>query len=124
MASRSSFQGVGDATGRFVSAQAHASPDRRSGSRRADERRRVEASSALLDTTDPRLRVARSAMSRAWPEVAGLAGAPEDLWEDGERKFYKIWRERTGGRRDAYLLALPASDPPTRGSLRRLEHEC
>src|SRR5262245_11812481 len=69
------------------------------------------------------LRVARSAMSRSWLDAAGLDGAPEDLWEDGDRRFYKIWRESTGGMRHAYLAVLPATDPPTRGSLRRLEHE-
>src|SRR5262245_46932246 len=123
MASRSSSQGVGDAAGRFVSERARARPDRRSGSRRASERPRVEASSPLLDTTDPRLCVARSAMSRSWLDAAGVDGAPEDLWEDGDRRFYKISRESTGGIRHAYLAVLPATDPPTRGCLRRLEHE-
>src|SRR5262245_12344365 len=69
------------------------------------------------------LRVARSAMSRSWLDVAGLDGAPQDLWEDGDRRFYKIWRESTDGMRHPYLAVLPATDPPTRGCLRRLEHE-
>ena len=62
-------------------------------------------------------------MSGSWLDVVGLDGVPEDLWEDRDRRFYKIWRERTGGMRYAYLAVLPASDSPTRGSLRRLEHE-
>src|SRR5262249_42314080 len=47
----------------------------------------------------------------------------QDLWEDGDRRFYKIWRESTDGMRHPYLAVLPATDPPTRGCLRRLEHE-
>ncbi|HJZ75259.1 MAG TPA: serine/threonine-protein kinase, partial [Vicinamibacterales bacterium] len=62
-------------------------------------------------------------MSRSWLDVAGLDGAPQDLWEDGDRRFYKIWRESTDGMRHPYLAVLPATDPPTRGCLRRLEHE-
>src|SRR5215475_9979100 len=62
-------------------------------------------------------------MNRSWLDVAGLDGAPEDLWEDGDRRFYKIWRETTDGMRHAYLAVLPAADPPTPGSLRRLAHE-
>src|SRR5262249_21894801 len=69
------------------------------------------------------LRVARSAMNRSWLDVAGLEGAPEALWEDGDRRFYKIWRENPDGMHHAYLAVLPATDPPARGSLRRLEHE-
>src|SRR5262249_2380737 len=69
------------------------------------------------------LRVARSPMSRSWLDVAGLDGAPEDLWEDGDRRFYKIWRASTDGMRHAYLAVLPATDPPTRSCLRRLEQE-
>src|SRR5262245_45131121 len=69
------------------------------------------------------LRLAGSAMNRSWLDVAGLDGAPEDLWEDGDRRFCKIWRKSTDGMRHAYLAVLPATDPPTRGWLRRLEHE-
>src|SRR5215813_8414743 len=68
------------------------------------------------------LRMARSAMNRSWLEVAGVDGAPDDLWDDGDRRFYKIWRTSTDGRH-AYLAVLPATDPPTRDCLRRLEHE-
>src|SRR5262245_64637070 len=77
----------------------------------------------VVKMASPKLIAKESAMNQSCLDVAGLDGAPEDLWEDGDRRFYKIWRESTGGMRHAYLAVLPATDPPTRGSLRRLEHE-
>jgi PAS domain S-box-containing protein len=45
------------------------------------------------------------------------------MWEDGERIFYKTWRDDVEGARHDVLAVLPAAEHPTPGSLDRLTHE-
>jgi hypothetical protein len=45
------------------------------------------------------------------------------VWEDGERVFYRGWRNGADGSRDPILVVLPAVEHPTSGSLDRLTHE-
>src|SRR5690242_1451677 len=45
------------------------------------------------------------------------------LWEDGERAFYKGWRDDVDGGRRVVLAVLPAADHPTSSTLDRLAHE-
>ena len=67
---------------------------------------------------------ARSAVNQtSWLDAAGVDGVPALLWEDGERRFYKVWRNGTEGTRRPYLAVLPAAGDPTPGSLNRLAHE-
>jgi PAS domain S-box-containing protein len=44
-------------------------------------------------------------------------------WEDGDRVFYRGWRNGADGNRDPILVVLPAVEQPTSGSLDRLSHE-
>jgi PAS domain S-box-containing protein len=44
------------------------------------------------------------------------------LWEDGERRYRRMWRD-TGGERHEVLAAQPCSGHPTDGTLGRLAHE-
>ena len=46
----------------------------------------------------------------------------QPAWEDGERIFYRGWHEGIDGS-TAVLVVVPAANPPTAGSLRRLAHE-
>ena len=59
----------------------------------------------------------------SWLDAVGVDGSPEALWEDGERRCYRVWRSGTDGTRSGYLAALPAAEHPTRASLDRLAHE-
>src|SRR5262245_56186442 len=59
----------------------------------------------------------------SWLDAAGVDGIPEALWEDGERRFYKVWRTSADGIRRPYTAVLPAAEHPSRGSLDRLAHE-
>jgi PAS domain S-box-containing protein len=43
-------------------------------------------------------------------------------WEDGDRTFYRGWRGGSGGPQ-AVLIVVPASNPPTVDTLKRLSHE-
>jgi len=52
----------------------------------------------------------------------GGFGGLQPAWEDGERIFYRGWHEGVDGRR-AVLVVVPAANPPTPGSLKRLAHE-
>jgi PAS domain S-box-containing protein len=49
-------------------------------------------------------------------------GSLQLAWQDGERIVYRGWREGIDGRR-AVLVVVPAADPPTAGSLKRLANE-
>jgi len=67
---------------------------------------------------------APSAMNQSsWLDAVRVDGSPEALWEDGERRFYKIWRKTTDGTRRPYTAVVPAAEHPTRDSLDRLAHE-
>jgi predicted ATPase len=67
---------------------------------------------------------ARSAVNQtSWLDAAGVDGVPALVWEDGERRFYKVWRNDTEGTRRPYLALLPAAEHPTPGSINRLAHE-
>jgi PAS domain S-box-containing protein len=59
----------------------------------------------------------------AWLDAASVDGDPEALWDDGERKCYRVWRRSTEGTRRPYLATLPSAEHPTRASLDRLAHE-
>src|ERR1700731_5290119 len=50
-------------------------------------------------------------------------GNSELLWEDGERRFSRIWRGDADGRRQAYIAVQPALEQATRPSVTRLAHE-
>jgi PAS domain S-box-containing protein len=52
----------------------------------------------------------------------GGFGGLQPAWEDGERIFYRGWHEGVDGPR-AVLVVVPAANPPTAGSLKRLAHE-
>jgi serine/threonine protein kinase len=59
----------------------------------------------------------------SWLAAAAVDGVPELLWEDGERRFYRIGRNGTDGTRRPYLAVLPVAEHPTPASLDRLAHE-
>jgi PAS domain S-box-containing protein len=59
----------------------------------------------------------------SWLDAAGVDGVPALLWEEGERRFYKVWRNDTEGTRRPHLAVVPATEHPTPGSLDRLAHE-
>src|SRR5882672_10660037 len=44
------------------------------------------------------------------------------LWEDGELRYGRTWREIDGGRREC-LVARPCAAHPTPGTVGRLTHE-
>jgi len=53
----------------------------------------------------------------------GEDSAPEALWDDGERRFCRVWRHGADGARHERLAVFPASEHPTQDSLNRLAHE-
>jgi PAS domain S-box-containing protein len=53
--------------------------------------------------------------------VSGFSGL-HPAWEDGDRVFYRGWRDAVDYQQ-AVLVVLPATNPPTLDSLRRLSHE-
>lgn len=53
----------------------------------------------------------------------GDAGPPEVLWEDGERRFCRIWRHVVGGARRACFAVVPVAENPSPGCISRLAHE-
>jgi hypothetical protein len=57
----------------------------------------------------------------SWLDAGGDSNL-QVLWEDGERVFCRGWRNGSEGDRKAVLCVLPAAEPPTLGSLDRLEH--
>ena len=59
----------------------------------------------------------------SWLDAAGVDGAPEALWDDGERRVYRIWRKSPDGTRQTCLAVLPAAEHPTPASVSRLAHE-
>ncbi len=59
----------------------------------------------------------------SWIDSVGTDVPPEVLWEDGERRFCKIWRDSGDGERHEFLAVLLATDSPSPGSLHRLAHE-
>jgi PAS domain S-box-containing protein len=53
-------------------------------------------------------------------------GGESDLrlaWEDGDRIFFREWRDGADGSRDPVLLVTPAAEQPTSDNLNRLTHE-
>ena len=63
-------------------------------------------------------------MNRSTLLDAGVdARRPELLWEDGERKFYKVWRNDAEGVPRARVAVLPAAEHPTPGIIGRLVNE-
>ena len=54
---------------------------------------------------------------------AGDDGAPQVLWEDGERVLSRGWRLDADGNRCAVLVVLPAAEHPRPATLDRLAHE-
>jgi PAS domain S-box-containing protein len=59
----------------------------------------------------------------SWIDSAGVEGVPEVLWDDGERRFYRIWRRGTDGKRQRCLAVLPSSEHPAPGRINQLVHE-
>src|SRR5882757_10803738 len=61
-------------------------------------------------------------ISSSWFDVGGHS----DLrlaWDDGDRIFFRGWRDGVDGDRDSVLVVLPAAEQPTSDSLNRLTHE-
>jgi predicted ATPase len=54
---------------------------------------------------------------------AGPGSSLQVVWEDGDRVFYRGWRDGTDGHRNPVLVVLPSGEPPTRDTLNRLRHE-
>ena len=50
-------------------------------------------------------------------------GSLQPAWEDGERIFYRGWHGGVDVSPTAVLVVVPAANPPTAGSLKRLAHE-
>ena len=59
----------------------------------------------------------------SWLDVGGEDDLPELLWEDGDRRFCRIWRKGADGARRSMLAVLPATEHRTPGSISRLAHE-
>ncbi|MGV7212568.1 PAS domain S-box protein [Bradyrhizobium sp. UFLA05-112] len=55
--------------------------------------------------------------------VANSDGGSQVLWRDSERVFHRGWRSDEDGKRREVLIAVPATDHPSRSSLERLRHE-
>jgi serine/threonine protein kinase len=53
--------------------------------------------------------------------VSGFSGL-HPAWEDGDRLFYRGWRDAVNGQQ-AVLVVFPTPNPPTFDSLKRLSHE-
>src|SRR5690606_10318834 len=56
-------------------------------------------------------------------EFGGQEWLGDVVWEDGERRFCRIWRDEDDERRQPYLAVFPAGEHPTAESIRRLAHE-
>jgi PAS domain S-box-containing protein len=56
-------------------------------------------------------------------DARGESGSSELLWEDGERRFSRIWRDGTDGRRRAYIGIQPAREQPDHVFAARVAHE-
>jgi PAS domain S-box-containing protein len=57
------------------------------------------------------------------PGAGGEERLPEVLWEDGERRFCRIWRRGADGARHACIAVVPAAEHPTAAGIGRLAHE-
>ncbi len=58
----------------------------------------------------------------SWFDVGGYSGL-RLVWEDGDRVFYRGWRDGADDDRNTVLVVLPAAEHPTSASLNRLTHE-
>src|SRR5262245_46754726 len=54
---------------------------------------------------------------------SGEDSEPDVLWDDGERRFCRIWHRGADGSCHARLAVLPAAEHPTQDSVNRLAHE-
>ncbi len=59
----------------------------------------------------------------SWLDASGEDSHFEPLWEDGERRFCRLWRKGADGARYARLAVLPAAEHPTAGAISHLTHE-
>ena len=59
----------------------------------------------------------------SWLDAAGVDAAPEALWDDGERRVYRIWRKSPDGTRQTCLAVLPAAEHPPPDTVSRFAHE-
>jgi serine/threonine protein kinase len=65
-----------------------------------------------------------SAMNRlSWLDAGAVDELPEVLWEDGERRFCRVWRNGTDGARHECVAVVPVAEHPTPGSVSRLTCE-
>ncbi len=62
-------------------------------------------------------------MNRSSWLVAGGEAPPEVLWEDGERRFCRVWRSGANGGRQPGIAVLAAAERPAAATLGRLAHE-
>jgi PAS domain S-box-containing protein len=58
----------------------------------------------------------------SWFE-AGPGSSLQVVWEDGDRVFYRGWRDDADGDQNTVLVVAPSGETPTRDSLNRLRHE-
>ena len=56
-------------------------------------------------------------------DARGESGSPELLWEDGERRFSRIWRDDAAGRPQIYIAIQPAREQRSHAMAERLAHE-
>jgi PAS domain S-box-containing protein len=54
---------------------------------------------------------------------AGPGSSLRVVWEDGDRVFYRGWRDGADGEQNAVLVVAPSGETPTYDTLNRLRHE-
>lgn len=59
----------------------------------------------------------------SWFRTDGQDDLPEVLWEDGERVYWRLWRDHVDGTRREFLAVGSAVEHPTPESISRLTHE-
>src|SRR4030095_16162606 len=58
------------------------------------------------------------------PQGSPSGGRQDDvLWDDGERLYRRMWRDKGDGNRREFLVAQPCAEHPTPATISRLTHE-
>src|ERR1700735_2285036 len=59
----------------------------------------------------------------AWVDTGGKHRGLQPLWEDGERRYCRTWRNNAEGLQQALMAVLPANEHPAPTTFSRLAHE-